>query len=52
LVSNRGGFRQGGLFPERRYVKRIQGIMTFAVPVSLFKSISIIFGAAGLIFED
>jgi hypothetical protein len=25
--------------------------MTFAVPISFFKSISIIFGGAGLIFE-
>ena len=42
----------GWLFPERRYLtKEIRPGMAFAVPISFFKSISIIFGGAGLIFE-
>jgi len=41
----------GWVFPERRYLKRISPRMAFAVPISFFESISIIFGSAGLIFE-
>jgi hypothetical protein len=41
----------GGLFPERRYLKRIPRRIALAVPISFFKSISMIFGGAGLIFE-
>ena len=41
----------GWVFPERRYLKRISPRMAFAVPISFFESISIIFGGAGLIFE-
>ena len=43
---------RGWLFPERRYPrKKTLMRMTFAVPISFFESISIIFGGAGLIFE-
>jgi hypothetical protein len=39
------GRRQSGLF------KKSPRKITFAVPLSFFKSISMIFGGAGLIFE-
>jgi len=35
----------------RAYLKKNPPKMSFAVPISFFKSISIIFGGAGLIFE-
>jgi hypothetical protein len=39
-------------FFERGYfTKKIPPRRIFAVPISLFKSISIVFGGAGLIFE-
>jgi hypothetical protein len=42
----------GWLFPERGCPgKKTPLRMTFAVPISFFESISIIFGGAGLIFE-
>jgi hypothetical protein len=39
------------LFPKGISHKKIPPRMTFAVQISLFKSISIVFGGAGLIFE-
>jgi hypothetical protein len=41
----------GWLFPETPYLKTIVRRIAFAVPISFFKSISMIFGGAGLIFE-
>jgi len=38
-------------FERGHLTKEIPPTMTFAVPISFFQSISIIFGGAGLIFE-
>jgi hypothetical protein len=39
------------LFERGYFTKKIPPRRIFAVPISLFKSISIVFGGAGLIFE-